>query len=207
MSVELKAYLLSCDFDLSAVIEGSSSAESLDWLIHIISLHAPHSKNIMEIGLNLGYSSDRLLKDTNAHITSFDLEEFAYSGFVEEYFQKYYPTRFNVIWGDSTSTVSSYADETQQVFDVIFIDGGHDYDIVKADLENCSLLSDEKTVIILDDYVKSGYFSGSPVFAQAWNIGPTKAWDEMVAAGMIEEIEGTYKIFDGGRGHIAGRYI
>ena len=59
----------------------------------------------------------------------------------------------------------------------------------------------------MDDVVRNGYFDGNPVFAQHWNYGPTKVWDEMVAAGIIEEIEGSYRVFAGGRGLVAGRYI
>jgi len=207
MSNQLIDYLLSCDFDQDAITEGSSSTESSDWLIDIITTHAPEAKKIMEIGLNLGHSSDKLLTNTDAHITSFDLLEFDYSEFVVDYFKKYYANRHDIISGDSTIVVPQYAKETNNKFDVIFIDGGHAYEIAKADLENCRILSNKNTIVILDDVVRNGYFDGNPVFAQHWNYGPTKVWDEMVAAGIIEEIEGSYRVFAGGRGLVAGRYI
>ena len=72
MSNQLIDYLLSCDFDQDAITEGSSSTESSDWLIDIITTHAPEAKKIMEIGLNLGHSSDKLL--TNNYIEYKPLE-------------------------------------------------------------------------------------------------------------------------------------
>jgi len=37
--------------------------------------------------------------------------------------------------------------------DLVFIDGGHDYEIAKKDLENCRPLSDHDTIVIMDDVV------------------------------------------------------
>lgn len=180
------------------ITEGTSSFNSLMWLLKLIKDHAPDAQKILEIGLNLGHSSDAILEHTNAKIVSFDLKQFGYSELVKNYFNKYYPDRHTIIWGDSTVTIPNY-DPEFKVFDVIFIDGGHDYEIAKADLENCQQLSNNNTLVILDDVVRT-----TP---EPWNEGPTRAWEEMVAEGKIIELENTYKTFTGSRGLVAGRYV
>ena len=186
------------------ITEGTSSPNSLMWLLKLINDHAPDAQKILEIGLNLGHSSDAMLEHTDAQVVSFDLKQFGYSDLVENYFNKYYSDRHTIIWGDSTVTIPDYnttslADPEFKFFDVIFIDGGHDYEIAKADLENCRELSDNDTVVILDDVVRTN--------PQPWNEGPTRAWEEMVAEGKIVEIENTYQTFAGSRGLVAGRYV
>ena len=67
-------------------------------------------------------------------------------------------------------------------FDVIFIDGGHDYNIAKADIDNCQRLSHSDTIIILDDTM---YTRG---WQKEYTLGPTKIWNEYLNSKIIIEI-------------------
>ncbi len=67
-------------------------------------------------------------------------------------------------------------------WDLIYIDGSHDYDIVKADIEICLASLKKNGLLVLDDsslyldYVQmEGTFKGHP--------GPSKACDELKQSG------------------------
>ena len=82
---------------------------------------------------------------------------------------------------------------------MIFIDGGHDYEISKADMENCFHLAHKDTIVILDD----------TIFTQGWEqgytIGPTRSWIEHLQENKIVELN--RKDYCNGRGMSWGKYI
>jgi len=115
---------------------------------HLIRLCAD-AKTIMEIGFNGGHSADIFLKHSNATVVSFDLGSHDYVNAAKEYIDVTYPGRHTLVVGDSTQTVPAFVG--QETFDLIFIDGGHDYPIAKADLANCKRLAHKDTLVLMDD--------------------------------------------------------
>jgi hypothetical protein len=105
--------------------------------------------------------------------------------------------RRSVILGDSRETVPEYVRSSGGAFDVIFIDGGHDYDVAGSDLEASLALVHQDTVIIMDDTVRSAGLVAS------YTPGPTRAWDEKVAAGVVQAMG--EKEYGAGRGMSWGR--
>jgi predicted O-methyltransferase YrrM len=151
----------------------------------------PHI-NVMEIGFNAGHSADIFLKNNaTLRLTSFDLgtNEYVLTG--KKYIDEMYPNRHTLILGDSTITVPQYNGN----FDVIFIDGGHEYDVAKKDIENCMRFAHKDTIVMVDDTI---YTEG---WEASYTIGPTKAWTECV-----DIIELNRKEYCVGRGMSCGRY-
>ena len=152
-------------------------------------------KSIMEIGFNAGHSALLFLAITppETKVVSFDLGEYAYVFAAKRYIDSVFPGRHTLVTGDSTVTIPKYEEQVAHrmkdpntapplQFDLIFIDGGHQNDIPMKDILNSQRLArDGRTVVAIDD------ISRDPSRQAHYTIQPTKAWSQMVSAGVIRE--------------------
>ena len=155
----------------------------------------------MEIGFNAGHSAEVFLKNNpSLTLTSFDLGGHDYVAHAGEFINAYYPNRHTLILGDSTVTIPAFIENNKDVkFDFIFIDGGHDYEVAKADMENCFHLAHKDTIVAIDDTM---YTNG---WQQHYTIGPTRTWKEHVQQRKVAQIGA--RDYCNGRGMSWGKYL
>jgi predicted O-methyltransferase YrrM len=164
---------------LAGPAEGSSSAAELLYLVQVA--QRAGARLIGEIGFNAGFSSYAFLNWVpGAAVVSFDLGEHRSMRAAQKLIDKKFPGRHALICGDSRETVPAFADSSPDLrFDLVFIDGGHDYEVANADVMNMRRLSTETTAVIMDDLVPW----------RSYGAGPTKAWDEAIRDGVIRQEE------------------
>lgn len=157
----------------------------------------PGILRVMEIGFNAGHSAELFLESNpQITLTSFDLSLHEYVQSAKEYIDKVYPNRHTLVLGDSRETIPKYIqDHPGEKFDLIFIDGGHTYEIAKSDLENCRHLAHSNTIVIMDDTT----FIGRSIN------GPTKTWIEYLKSQKIIELGNKEYSFE--RGMVWGKYV
>lgn len=156
---------------------------------------------VLEIGFNAGHSAEIFLKyNKDLIVTSFDIGNHDYVASAKEYIDTTYPNRHELLLGDSRTTIPIYFENNKDIkFDVIFIDGGHEYEIAKADMDNCFNLSHSDTIVALDDTIyTTGWEAGH-------TIGPTKIWTEYLQQNKITEL--SRKDYSPGRGMSWGKYV
>lgn len=161
------------------------------------------SKNVktaMEIGFNAGHSAELFLKNNpDLTLISFDIGEHDYVLTGKRYIDKMFPGRHTLIIGDSTMSIPKFIkDNPHAKFDLLFIDGCHEYEIAKTDLENCKHLAHKDSIFIMDDTIFSDIGYGQ------WNIGPTRAIIELHKQGLLINVK-PYD-FVPGRGMTVGNY-
>ena len=179
------------------IIEGYSRSCYKETIILQMLCSDNSIKNILEIGFNAGHSSDLFLDNNQGcSVISFDIGEHSYVKVAKEYIDKTYPNRHTLIIGDSTKTIPNY--KTDIKYDLIFIDGGHLYEVAKADLLNCKKLSHKDTIVIMDDTINKKDWE------REYTIGPTRAWNEGIKSGLITQISSLD--FEPGRGMSWGKY-
>lgn len=159
-----------------------------------------HPKRILEIGFNAGHSAEVFLStDGNAHLLSFDLGHVPAVNVGKSFIDAHFPFRHTLIIGDSTVSVPAFTRLYPGAkFDLIFVDGGHQYEVAKADIENCMKLADAHTIVVVDDTI----FTKS--LEQPYTIGPTKAWLESLRERIVTELG--RQEYATGRGMVWGRY-
>lgn len=142
---------------------------------------APEIVVIGEIGFNYGLSSYTFLA-ANPHnlVCSFDLAEFSYTAPAKRHIDEVFAGRHTLVQGDSRQTIPAFVRINSTLrFDLIFIDGGHTYDVAKSDLLNMRRLATRDTILIMDDITPW----------KPCGVGPTVAWLEAVRAGQIIHCE------------------
>jgi FkbM family methyltransferase len=152
-------------------------------------------KSIMEIGFNGGHSALLFLAITppTTKVVSFDLGEYAYVFAAKRYIDSVFPGRHTLVTGDSMTTVAKYEEQVAHRmknpltapplrFDFIFVDGGHQDDIPLKDILNSQrLAAGPHTIVAIDDICRI------PERHAHYTVEPTKAWEQMVGAGIVEE--------------------
>ncbi len=138
----------------SKVIEGTSA----NYLEEYMSLYqlakAPFIRTVCETGFNAGHSSFIWLQaNPHTYVYSFDLGSHHYGRPIAQYLQRKFPRRLNVTWGDSSETLPAFRRQNPDVTcDLILIDGGHTYDVCKADYDNFIEMASPDNIVVLDNY-------------------------------------------------------
>jgi predicted O-methyltransferase YrrM len=183
------------------ITEGNieNNFEQKEEIINIIKDVNP--KYILEIGFNAGHSSEVFLEKSNAYIYSFDIggHFHEYLKYGKKFLNNKYPNRHTLVFGNSIESIPRFTKNHSIKFDIIFIDGGHDYKIALADLINCRKLANENTIVIMDDIVSNDI--NPPGYA----IGPKKAWLELINKNLLSEI--SHSDYGSNRGQSVGKYI
>jgi predicted O-methyltransferase YrrM len=160
-------------------VEGSSTPEELLYLSSTATLAG--ARHIGEIGFNAGFSSYAFL-DTGSEtrVVSFDLGKRACTKVGKKFIDQRFPDRHALIFGDSRETVPDFGRQHPELrFDLVFIDGGHEYEVAKADIVNMKPLCTEQTLVVMDDLMPW----------RRWGEGPTQAWTEAIEEGTIRQDE------------------
>lgn len=166
-------------------LEGSASVEELTYLA--ATARRVKAGLIAEIGFNAGFSAQAFLNASpESRVISFDLVRHGYTKLAKRLVDARFPGRHSLIAGDSTTTVPAFARNNPGLtFDLVFIDGGHAYEVARADILNIMPLCHANTAVIIDDLTPW----------HRWGKGPARAWSEAISDGVIEQLE----VFNDGR--------
>ncbi len=155
----------------------------------------PTIRSLAEIGLNGGHSMAHFFNNCEKleKALSFDINRHSYTQYAAEYFSRFHKNQFTFVEGDSLATVPEYASKNQEKYDLIYVDGYHNYHYCLNDIINCRKLAHPDTILWVDDFNAS--------FIR-------DAVQQCVIDGVIEVV-GTYSSKDpcgGGRCWIEARY-
>lgn len=140
----------------------------------------PKVTKILEVGFNAGHSSYLFLSARpDVTVVSFDLGDHEYVARAKAFIDTKFPGRHTLVLGDSRKTLAKYRTDHESTFDVLFIDGGHDYDVAIADILNCQGMAKPSGLVVMDDMLPW----------RPWGVGPVRAWAEAIQLGIIEELQ------------------
>ncbi|WP_216897642.1 class I SAM-dependent methyltransferase [Nocardia alni] len=165
--------------DWGLPISGASDPAELQYLAKLAA--EPHVRFIAEIGFNAGFSTYAFLTaNPTAMVCSFDIAEHVYVSTAKQHIDEIFPGRHVLVAGNSLATVPTFRKINPHLtFDLIFIDGGHTYEIATGDLANMREFAGPDTILVMDDI--------APWLE--WGVGPTQAWTQAVAEGMVVQEE------------------
>jgi predicted O-methyltransferase YrrM len=159
--------------------EGSSSPEQQDYLARLV--RQSKARLVGEIGFNAGFSSLAFLNaSADVRVVSFDIGCHEVVAPAKEFVDAQYPGRHELVLGDSAWSVPRYRTQHPEArFDIVFIDGGHEYEQAREDISNMRALSHPGTCVVIDDLTPWLW----------WGEGPTRAWTEAISQGLIAPVE------------------
>jgi predicted O-methyltransferase YrrM len=179
-------------------LEGNCS-QIMQQMNHLFGITLSYGNNspihILEIGFNAGHSALTFLQNPMAHVTSIDIGAHYYVLDGKTFIDTLYPGRHTLVIGDSRHVLPSI----QNTYDIIFIDGAHDYETVKKDLETCLKMCHKDTIIIMDDVI--------PLSMEVydWAVGPSRVWWEARSNNLVDQMGRSQ--YGNGRGMVWGKKL
>jgi len=153
--------------------EGSASPEELLYLAG--TAQRSGARRVAEVGFNAGFSSTAfLMADPHVDVVSFDIGVHDYVPLAKSLVDERFPGRHTLIYGDSRATVPKFARGAMAPFDLLFVDGGHEYETALCDLRNMRSLAHASSVLILDDVNPCTPAGRGP--GNAWRQAITEGW-------------------------------
>jgi hypothetical protein len=107
---------------------------------------------ILEIGCDVGNSTTAFLAGASESVTSIDINPRCADNFVGV-------EKWRFVWGDSC-VPETYAQVSIGEYDVLYIDGAHDYDSASSDLSKYSHLVRRNGTILMHDVLAYDNFPG-----------------------------------------------
>lgn len=175
-------------------MEGYISPDQSTWLRDRVQILAGRGevRHIAQTGFNAGHSAALFLGcHPEINLTSFDIGEHSYVDNAQAFIEDMFPGRHELVRGDSTKILPDH--KAGQPYDMVFVDGGHSFEVAYADLRNLQGLSKPEGLVIMDDYLPG----------VSYGEGPVAAWRTMLDEGRIQEIE---KVSDKNRAWVVGRH-
>jgi predicted O-methyltransferase YrrM len=160
------------------IYEGGASADEALYLRNLA--RVTEATRIAEIGFNVGFSAIAFLESgPDVTMTSFELDRRHAVEMAKEFVDERYPGRHELVIGNSLQTVPAYAEGKAGTFDVVFVDGGHEYEVAAADIHNAARLARPGGILVVDDLTPW----------HLWGAGPAQAWYEAIDEGLIAPLE------------------
>lgn len=133
--------------------EGSSKDETLLHYQQLIKNN--QCKKIIEIGFNIGHSTQFLLDASeDVEMISLDIMLHPYCAYAKMYIDMKYPGRHILLSGSSDNTLISFKKMNPSYkADLIFIDGSHTLSGAYHDIELSKSFAHENTILIIDNVV------------------------------------------------------
>lgn len=138
---------LICDVTSDNFID-EVNRDKIDNLIKL----AKGKTKICEIGVNAGHSLLLMVSvNPKAEYLIFDLGGHSYTKPCVEYIKSVYPSvKITEVYGDTKLTLRNY--NTEEKFDLIHVDGGHDTHTVVNDFIYTERLLSPNGIVVFDDY-------------------------------------------------------
>lgn len=155
-SIDLDAYLKLKGYHLNPA--GTQNEEGYitpaQKRIFIEELRMRRPLQIAEVGFNAGHTAEIFLESVkSSRVVSFDLNTHYYTRSAVEFMKCKYKDRFQFVGGDSRFTVSEYSKTNPtEKFDLIYIDGGHQFECCMADIMNFKDMAHKDSILWIDDY-------------------------------------------------------
>jgi hypothetical protein len=109
-------------------------------------------KNILEIGLGVGENAEKMLELAGDDCNYYSFDNLSRPESWRAYMRLKGRKNVKFYIGESRETLSKVVDNLPKM-DLILIDGGHTYDVVKSDWEHCKKLMHSKTAVFFHDYL------------------------------------------------------
>lgn len=136
--------------DLGDMMSNIRRDEDVDKVRNNLFSLSKKSQRILQIGVNACHSCALFYHaNPDVEIVGFDLFNHEYTDPCTNYLSFNRRLKLKMIRGNTMDTLAEY--NSDRKFDVIHVDGGHEIDVLRNDIEQCRRFANQYTYLVIDD--------------------------------------------------------